>query len=219
MKKYLEILKNCKLFDQVEDEDLLRMLNCLGAKIVEFDKKYTIFAEGSPARHVAVMLSGEAQMIQLDYYGNRSIIAEIRQGDVFLEAFACSETESLPISVISSEPSVVMLIDRSHILETCQNRCSFHNRLIFNLMKVLATKSIEFHSRMEITSKRTTREKLLTYLAMEAKKCSRDSFEIPFDRQELADYLEVDRSGLSAEIGKLKKEGVIDNRKNYFILL
>ena len=219
MKKYLEILKGCQLFEQVDDEDLIRMLNCLGARVVEFDKKYTIFAEGSPAKHVAVLLSGVAQIIQLDYYGNRSIIAEVKAGDVFLEAFACSEVECLPVSVISSEPSAVMLIDRSHILETCQNRCSFHNRLIFNLMKVLATKSIEYHNRMEITSKRTTREKLLAYLAMQAKRCGKDSFKIPFDRQELADYLEVDRSGLSSEIGKLKKEGVIDNYKNCFRLL
>ena len=76
-----------------------------------------------------------------------------------------------------------------------------------------------FHQRIEITGKRTTREKLLTYLSMEAKRFGRDSFDIPFDRQELADYLEVERSGLSAEIGKLKKEGVIDSQKNHFTLL
>ena len=94
-----------------------------------------------------------------------------------------------------------------------------HHRLIYNLMKGLAKKSLDYHRRIEITSKRSTREKLLAYLAACAREAGRDSFEIPFDRQELADYLEVDRSGLSAEIGKLKREGVIDTRKNWFRLM
>ena len=86
-------------------------------------------------------------------------------------------------------------------------------------MKDLAKKTLLFHQRIEVTSKRTTREKLLTYLAMEAQKAGSHSFDIPFDRQELADYLEVDRSGLSAEIGKLKKEGFLENQKHHFVLL
>ena len=112
----------------------------------------------------------------------------------------------------------VMFIDSSHILHTCSNNCAFHRQLIFNLMKDLASKTILFHQRIEVTSKRTTREKLLTYLAIQAKKAGRDSFSIPFDRQELADYLEVDRSGLSAEISKLRREGVLTSHKNHFTL-
>ena len=112
-----------------------------------------------------------------------------------------------------------MLIDCRHIMHTCSNNCGFHQKLIYNLMKDLALKTLLFHQRIEITSKRSTREKLLAYLMLQAKKANSNSFEVPFDRQELADFLEVDRSGLSAEIGKLKREGIIDNQKNHFVLL
>ena len=195
------------------------MLNCLGAKVVSFDKKYTVFAEGSPAKYIGIMLSGSAQIIQVDYYGNRSILAEAYAKDMVAEAFACAETKSLPVSVIANEPCEGMFISCSHILHTCSNNCGFHQQMIFNLMKDLAQKTILFHEKLEITSKRTTREKLLTYLSFCSKQLDSYEFEIPFDRQELADYLEVDRSGLSAEISKLKKEGLIACEKNKFALL
>ena len=219
MKKFSEILKKCPLFAGIGEEDLLRMLSCLGATVDTYDKKYTVLAEGYPAKHIGIVLSGSVQVIQIDYYGNRSILSNIGPSEVFAEAFACAEAKSIPVSIIANEPSEIMLIDCQHILHTCQNHCGFHQQLIFNLMKDLATKTILFHQKIDITAKRTTRDKLMTYLMLEAKKAGHASFTIPFDRQELADYLEVDRSGLSAEIGKLKKEGVLDTQKNHFILL
>ena len=219
MKKYLEILKKCPLFDKIGEEDLLRMLTCLGAKVDFFDKKYTVFSEGSPAKYIGIVLSGSAQIVQVDYYGNRSILSRIHQSELFAEAFACAEVASMPVSVIADEPCDVMFIDCSHILHICSNGCGFHHQLIYNLMKDLAQKTLLFHQRIEITSKRSTREKLLAYLAAEARKHNSHRFDIPFDRQELADYLEVERSGLSAEISKMKKEGLIDNTKNHFVLL
>ena len=166
-----------------------------------------------------MVLSGSVQVIQVDYYGNRSILSVMGEGEVFAEAFACAELREIPVSVIADEPSEIMFIDSSHILHTCHNNCGFHQQLIFNLMKDLAVKTIMFHQRIEITSKRTTREKLLAYLAMQAKRAGSDSFDIDFDRQELADYLEVERSGLSAEISKLRREGILENHKNHFELL
>ena len=219
MKKYLKILKNCPLFMEIEEENLLRMLTCLGARIVSFDKKYTVLAEGSPAKYIGIVLSGSVQVTQVDYYGNRSILSELGTAQVFGEAFACAEISAIPVTVIANEACEVMLIEADHILHTCNNNCGFHQQLIFNLMKDLATKTIVFHQRIEITSKRSTKEKLMTYLMLRAKETGSNAFEIPFDRQELADYLEVDRSGLSAEIGKLRREGVLDSEKNYFKLL
>jgi len=219
MEQYLDVLRKCPLFDGIEKGNLMRMLTCLGARVQYFDKKYTIIAEGSPAKYIGILLSGKAQIVSNDYYGNRSILDEINPPDVFAEAFACAEVKSVPVTVIAEEPGEVMLIDCSHILHTCENNCGFHQQLIFNLMKDLASKTLSFHRKIEITSKRTTRDKLMTYLMMQAKKAGSSRFEIPFDRQELADYLEVDRSGLSAEISKLKKEGVIDSEKNRFELL
>ena len=219
MKKYLEILKKCPLFFGIEDEKLLTMLNCLSAKVVSFDKKYTVLAEGTPAKYIGVVLTGSAQILQIDYYGNRSILGKVGPSEMFNEAFACAETKAVPVTVIANEPSEIMLIDCSHILHTCHNNCGFHQQLIFNLMKDLAVKTIMFHQRIEVTSKRTTREKLMAYLFLQAKKADSPVFTIPFDRQELADYLEVDRSGLSAEISKLKNEGIINCNRSRFELL
>lgn len=219
MKNYLDVLQKCPLFAQIEEENLLRMLVCLGARVASFDKKYTIIAEGNPAKYIGIVLSGSVQIVRIDYYGNRSILSEIGVSEVFAEAFACAEVPSIPVTVIANEPCDIMLIDCGHILHTCSNNCGFHQQLIFNLMKDLATKTIMFHQKIEITSKRSTREKLLTYLMFQAQKAGKNRFQIPFDRQELADYLEVDRSGLSAEISKLRKEGVLESDRNEFILL
>lgn len=219
MKKYFEVLRKCPLFYQIEDENLMAMLSCLGAKVESFDKKYTIFAEGNPARYIGIVLSGTAQIVQIDYYGNRSIMSVIQPSEIFGEAFACACIHSLPVTVTANEPCEVMLIECDRILHTCTNSCRFHQQVIFNLMKDLASKSILFHQKMEIASKRSTREKLMTYLMFYAKKVKCSSFDIPFDRQELADYLAVDRSGLSAEISKLRREGIIECRRKHFVLL
>ena len=219
MKKYLDILKKCPLFLEIETDNLLRMLSCLGARIEHVDRRHNVFSEGDPARDVGIVLSGSVQIEQLDYYGNRSILAGVGPSELFAEAFACAEIPTIPVSIVADKESDVMLLDAEHILHTCENGCGFHQRLIYNLMKDLATKTLLFHERIEITAKRSTREKLLAYLSAEAKRTGRREFDIPFDRQELADYLDVDRSGLSAEIGKLRREGVLESNKRHFILL
>ncbi len=219
MKKYFEILKQCKLFENIEKDDLIKMLGCLGAYVEFFDKKYTIISEGNPAKYIGIVLSGSAQMVRYDYFGNRSIVGVAKPGQTFAEAFACAGVESIPVTIMANDPCEVMLIDCNHILHTCNNNCAFHQRLIFNLMRELATKNVMFHQKIEITSKRSTRDKLMTYLAIQARSAGSNRFEIPFNRQELADYLEVERSGLSAEISKLKNEGILESRKNNFELL
>lgn len=219
MEKFIEILKKCPLFYGIDDEKLLKMLGCLGATVEFYDKKYTVVAEGNRARHVGIVLSGSVQIIQIDYNGNRSILSSVSPSETFCESFAAAETDSIPISVIASEPSYIMLINCSHILHTCSNACGFHHQLIYNLMKDIALKNIILHQRLEITSNRSTREKLLTYLNIQSKRAGSRAFDIPFDRQELADYLEVDRSGLSNEISKLRDEGILESNRKHFTLL
>ena len=219
MKKYLNVLKKCLLFSDINEDELIFMLGCLGGKIKRFEKRETVFYEGEPARDVGIVLSGNVQISQIDYYGNRSVLGNVYEGEVFAEAFACAAVSALPVSVIANEQSDIMIIDCSHILHTCERNCAFHQKLIFNLMTDLAKKTITFHERIGLTSKRTTRDKLMAYLTLYAKKCGSNSFSIPFDRQELADYLEVDRSGLSAEISKLRREGVLESERKHFKLL
>lgn len=219
MKKYLEILKKCPLFDGIEDQNLLGILGCLRARVMSFDKKYTILTEGSRAKYAGIVLSGSAHIVQVDYNGNQSIIADVRPSELFGEAFACAELDSLPVSVVANEPCEILLIECGHILHTCETNCVFHRKMILNFVRDLAQKSVALHQRVKIISKRTTRDKLMEYLSVQSEKSGSNSFEIPFDRQELADFLEVDRSGLSVEIGKLKREGIIDNHKRHFKII
>lgn len=219
MKKYFEVLRNCTLFNEIEDENLLALLGCLGAKVEYYDKKYTILSEGTPAKYIGIVLSGAVQMTKTDYYGNRSIVSTAGPCETFGEAFACAGVDKIPVSVNASEPGEIMLIDCTRILNSCSNACGFHRQIIYNLMKELAAKNLMFHQKIEVTSQRSTREKLMTYLMYMEKRQGTNKISIPFDRQELADYLEVDRSGLSAEISKLRREGIIECNKSTFVLL
>ena len=219
MQEYFALLQHCPLFAGIAETDLSAMLGCLGAKIVRYEKQETILAEGEPAREMGILLSGAAQVCRVDYYGNRSILAEIAPGELFGESFACAGAQSMPVQVVATEESRVLRIDSGRILRSCSNACAFHHRMIYNLMQVVATKNLMFHQKLEILSQRTIRDKLMTYLHMQAKRAGSNCFTIPFDRQELADYLEVERSGISVEISKLRKEGVLNNRKNHFELL
>ena len=132
-------------------------------------------------------------IIRVDYFGNRSIIEGIGSSGLFGESFACAGVSAIPVSAIAAEPSQIMLIDCLKITCSCSNACAFHQRMVGNLLRVVAKKSLAFHQKIEITSKRTTREKLLAYLLLQAKKSGGKPFEIPYNRQELADYLEVER--------------------------
>ena len=219
MKKYFQTLKRCPLFQGITENELLVMLECLGARVIPFRKKETIIAEGQPAKYIGIILRGSAQIIQVDYFGKRSIVAGIEASELLGESFACAGMKSIPIDVVAAEDTEVMLIDCLRLTHSCSNSCAFHQQTIYNLLKVMATKNLIFHQKIEITSKRTTREKLMTYLLLQVKKNNSISFEIPYNRQELADYLGVERSGLSVEISKLCRQGLIEADKKKFKIL
>ncbi len=219
MENYWEILKICPLFDGVEETDMEAMLACLNAREYCAERGQSIFREGDPAVYVGIVLSGAIRVIREDYYGNRSIVAHMGPGEVFGESFACAGVNSLPVSVVAEESGRYLLIDCQRMIVSCTNACAFHSRMIYNLLRLVAGKNLVFHQKLEIISKRTTREKLMAYLMSQAKLQGKEDFTIPYDRQALADYLEVDRSGLSAEISKLRKEGQLFCEKNHFRLL
>jgi len=219
MNEYFPVLSKCSLFDGIGPKELSAVLACLGARISDYRKNQIIFQEGDPAKYVGIVLSGAAQIIQEDYYGNRSILTRVEPSELFGESFACAGISALPVSVTASESCQVMLIDCRRITVSCSSACSFHNKMIFNLLRVVATKNLLFHQKLQITSHRTTREKLMAYLLAQAKQADSRSFTIPYDRQALADYLGVDRSAMAAEISKLRRDGVISCEKSRFELL
>lgn len=219
MKKYISILKCCGLFKDIEEENLIAMLGCLGAKVINATKNEIIFQEGMAAKYIGIILSGAVQMVQDDFYGNRTIVTQMEEQGLFGESFACAGVANLPVSFIASKDCEIMLIDCGRITNSCCNACTFHKQIIYNLLQLVAKKNLDFHQKIEITSKRTTREKLMAYLLSVAKQAGSNSFSIPYDRQGLADYLGVERSAMSAEISKLRKDGIIECQKNQFRLL
>lgn len=219
MKNYLEILRTVELFKGIEESDLRSLLSCLGTKKIYFKKGETVFFSGENADRFGIVLAGQIQIVQDDYYGNRSILSQISVGNLFGESFACANVKALPVSVIAATESELLLIDYGKLAIPCAKACAFHSKLIQNMLRIVSMKNIALTQKIEFTSKRTTREKLLAYLSAEANKAKSNHFSIPFNRQELADYLSVERSAMSAELSKLRNDKVILFQKNHFTLL
>ena len=219
MKDFFDILRECPLFDRIGDESLKEMLGCLNAKERSYKKGDAVFAEGDKAKYLGIVLEGSVQLVRVDYYGNRSILANIEPPQLFGEAFACAGLKSLPVDAVAATDTRILLLDAQRIARPCGNACPCHGQTILNLLHIVAKKNLVLHQKIEITSKRSTREKLMTYLLLQAKNAKSHTFTVPYDRQELADYLEVDRSGLSAEISKLRNEKVLEGRRSTFTLL
>ena len=219
MRENLPILRTCPLFEGIREADLLGMLGCLGAVPMSVKKGQNVFSEGDQAVRVGIVLEGKLLLLREDYFGNRSIFGQVLPGQLFGETYAFSHAQSLPVTVSAEEDSRLLLLDSRRITTCCSNACEFHNRVIYNLLRLVADKNLLLHQKIQITSQRTTAEKLMAYLSQQAKLHNSPTFTIPYDRQALADYLEVDRSGLSTEIGKLKKQGILSCEKNRFTLL
>lgn len=214
-----EITMECPLFADIQKEQLKSLLNCLSAIQNRYDKNVYIFRAEEPAQYVGIVLSGGVNIIQEDFWGNRTILTHIEPGGMFGEAFSCAETEKLPVSVITTEPSDILLIDFRKIITVCSSACQFHSQLISNMLRILASKNIMLTRKMEYISQRTIREKLLSFLSGQAVQEKSSEIMIPYNRQELADFLCVERSALSRELALMKKDGLLNYEKNRFVLL
>ena len=219
MEKYFEIIQKCMLFAEIEVSNMRPLLNCLTAAQHSYKKNEFVFSAGDSARSVGIVLSGSVHILQEDYWGNRTILAHIPPGGLFGEAFSCAEVNSLPVSVMATESSEILLIDYKRIITTCSSSCVFHAALIKNMLKLLAQKNIMLTQKMEIITHRTTRERLLAYLSAQAIKAGKSRFTIPFDRQQLADYLSVERSAMSAELSRMQADGLLRTNRSEFELL
>ena len=217
VKEYRAVLKSVGLFNGIEDSELEAMLGCIGSEIKSVAKNEIILLAGDRPRNVGVVLAGQLHIIREDYDGNRSLLAALTSGEIFAEALCCAGVFESPVTVTSEADSIVMLLDFSRILGTCSNSCSFHTKLIENMLSLIAKKSIMLQSRMELVSLKSVRAKVLRYLESFAPVQGRE-ITIPFNREEMADYLCVERSALSHELARMKRDGLIEYRKNLFKL-
>ena len=219
MEEYLEVLSRCPLFEGIAQAEMREMLGCLDGKIVRIARGDPVFLEGDPAEFVGVVLSGAVQILRDDYYGRRSVLAAVEPGELFAEAFACAGLETLPVSAVARQLSTVLLLDCRRVLTGCANACSFHSRMVSNLLRGIARKNLALTRKIRCMAPRTTREKLMEFLLDQAKQHGSPEFVIPYDRQALADYLGVERSAMSVEIGKLKRDDCIESHGSWFRVL
>ena len=219
MDEYLEMLSHSPLFSGMDRAKIASILTCLTATHRSYAKGEYVLTAGEGVHTLGLVLSGAVHVVQEDFWGNLNIIAEITAGGVFAESYACTFGSALSVSVVAQESSVILFLDVRRLLATCSSSCEHHNELIRNLVSMLAAKNLLLNEKVQHVSQRSTREKLLSFLSAESRRHSSATFEITFNRQQLADYLSVDRSAMSGELSKLRAEGVLQYQKNRFQLL
>lgn len=213
-----EILMKCSLFENIKPDEIAELLRCLRVEKKNFSKNDMVYTAGDEIRSIGVLLEGKLQILKEDFWGNRLIMAQLGPGELFAEAFVCGGIKEIPVSILAAEDSGILLLDYGRVMTTCPASCGHHSRLIRNMVQILARKTIEMNRKIEIVTQRSIREKVLAYLSVQALR-NGSSFDLPFNRQELADYLAVDRSALSSELGKLQNEGIIRFHRNHFQML
>ena len=218
MKENFSVIRSAPLFSGISEEELTAMLSCLKAEKKDFPKETFILRAGDTADAIGLVLSGTVLIVQEDIWGNRNILSKAGPGQTFAAAYACAPGSRLNVSVIAETPVTAMFLNVKRVLNVCPSACSHHSRIIRNLLGELAEKNLRFNEKLTHMGQRTTRSKIMSYLSAEAQRLGKYEFDIPFSRQQLADYLAVERSGLSLELGKMKKDGLLDYNKNHFVL-
>ena len=218
MKKYIPILKRTRLFSGIVEEEISAMLNCLQARICTYKKGEYVLRQGEYSDNLMVLAEGKLHIQRDDYWGNRSIINMVSMGEMFGEAYAAPESGAIMNDVLAVEDSTVILFNVKRIITVCPSACRFHSAVVQNLFYAISEKNRKRVQKITFMTKRTTREKLIAYLSEEARRQNSSEFSIPFNRQQLADYLSVDRSAMSNELCKMRDEGMIAFEKNRFVL-
>ena len=215
----LEVLSHSELFQGIEKKEISTALSCIQGTVKKYKKNDYIFTTGEIINCAGIVMSGSINIVQNDIWGNQNILSHISLGGIFAESYACSYKEPLMVDVVAAKNCEIFLFDVNKIINICSSSCSFHNILTKNLLKILANKNLSLTKKIAHTTPKLIRERVMNYFSYEATKQGKHSFEIPFSRQELADYLIVDRSALSNELSKMQKEGIISYNKNFFSIL
>lgn len=207
-----------KLFEGVSVEDAEAMLRCLGAQEKSYSRGEVIYHAGQCIERMGLLLEGGVNIVRPDIWGNENIIGHILPGEVFAETYACSQKAPMMADVIATTKSTVLFLDVGKVIKSCASSCSHHARLVRNLLMIMASKNLNLAQKINHITPKSIRERLLSYLSSEAVKQGKKEIEVPFNRQQMADYLAVDRSALSNELSKMQKDGLLSYHKNHFIL-
>lgn len=213
-----KILHSCPLFYEIEEKDIEAMLGCLSARREVFSSRDMICLNGDIMEEVGIVIEGEVQIVRDDFEGRRAILAHIGPGEVFGEAYGCLPGMELPVSVECVRDCSVLFLDYRKVLTTCDSSCVFHQKLIENMVALLAVKNVHLNQKLECLEKRTTREKILAYVHQEQERQKSSMIKLPFSKKDLADYLCVDRSGMMVELKKLQIEGILTVEKSWITI-
>lgn len=216
MKEFLDIIKDIPLFHGIKKDDLACMLDCLGAAVRSYKKDDYIWLTGDEISLVGVVLQGQVSIVKEDIYGNRRILATVKSKSIFGETLAFSQIAESPVTVQAFTEAKVLFVDFRRIYAVCSNACVFHSRLIQNMLMLIAEKNMVLNEKIDIIALKTTRQKIAAYLLNQRAMQGKAKIRIPFNRSELADYLNVNRSALSRELGKMQDEGLLSFHKNTF---
>jgi CRP-like cAMP-binding protein len=217
--KHRIVLWQSRFFSHLSEKDIDKLLVCLCGRRKSVEKDAYIYMEGDECTALGIVLSGTLHILRDDFWGNRKIVEQIKSGEQFGAAFVCAGIKHIPVSVVAMEKSEVLFLDYNRLIAPCPQVCSCHTQMLKNLIRSLAEKSIILLTKNDLQSRPSTREKLLAYLSAQAKKENSRSFAIPFNREELAAYLSVDRSAMSAELCRMRDDGILLFKKNKFELL
>lgn len=219
MEKYVPVLQKSRLFSKVGGDEITTILDCLQAKSRIYKKGEYIFRQGEALTHITVLVEGKLHIQRDDYWGNRSIVNIINEGEMFGESYVSPESGPILNDVLAVEDSAVIFFDVQKILTVCSSACPFHSMVLQNLFFAISDKNRKLVQKLGHISKRSTREKLISYLSEEAKRQNSSSISIPFNRQQLADFLSVDRSAMSKELCSMRDDGLLTFDRNTFTLL
>lgn len=216
-----ELLKSVDspLFAGMSPEDRVAALTCTGYHINTYKKGQIVLFEEEDVKYIGIVLQGAVDMVKEDHWGNKTMLLRLGKNDMFGETFACGEDNLSVVTFVVSTDAKILFMPFHRVMHNCANACAFHQKLIENMVKVIAGKNRELMRKIEVVSKRTIREKLLAYLSLQAQTQDSPYFDIPLGRVELADYLCVDRSALTRELAKMRDEGILDYDRNSFRLL
>lgn len=211
-------LTKTMLFRGLAVKDVEEVLNCLGARRQTYSKHDVIYRTGDTVHFLGVVLNGSVNIEHDDVWGNKNILDNIGAGQVFGETYACIPGAQLMVNVVAAEQAEILFLNMEKLFRVCTEACGYHNRLIQNLLLITAQKNQNLTRKIFHTTPKSIRGKLLSYLSFQAIQEGSYRFKIPFNRQQLADYLGVDRSAMSNELSKMQKEGLLTYEKNVFCL-
>ena len=213
-----ELLAATPLFQGSTVEEIEGMLGCLGMRERAYSTGERIHRMGDRIREVGLVLEGSVRIESVDVWGNVSVLGMRGSGQIFGEAYAAIPDEPLMVDVVAAEDCRIMFLTVSKVLTTCSRACPNHARTSANLTAIIARQSLALSRRIFHVAPKTIRGKVLAYLSDQAERAGSREFDIPYNRQQLADYLGVDRSALSAELSRMAREGVLETRRSHFML-